>query len=427
MIVTNLFENLNLHCNWMISNYPLMCRNGQKTGYRAGNFDFSTFINLSPAQGHMSTAKTEGISEKPQILVVDDSKVIRRAAIKMFGNDYQVHEAVDGLDGWQQLQRNDAISVVFTDMSMPEMDGMELLANIRSSDDERLAALPVIMITGVGDTEDAKRMVFDAGATDFISKPFESIDLLSRAKSYARLNRKVVELEKKSGHDKLTGLFSVASFEEQGEKALSFALRHKLEISAVYLEIENFQDIYLAHGKSVAQQIIVAVGKRLKEVMRTEDVAARLGVAKYAALLPLTSEANARIVINRIRESINKLVFNTGREKIRVSLAAGYTTPNINEELDFTEMMEQADTALQKALKLSNGERIASYFEQEEAAKQEPVFTDDDLRTAFQHILDGAYYQIPDPVLQTLAERLTPFLDYVTNRSDTGRTGTDNS
>ena len=58
----------------------------------------------------------EEATEKPQILVVDDTKVIRRAAIKMLGEGYQVHEAVDGLDGWQQLQRNDAISVVFTDM-----------------------------------------------------------------------------------------------------------------------------------------------------------------------------------------------------------------------------------------------------------------------------------------------------------------------
>jgi diguanylate cyclase (GGDEF)-like protein len=366
-------------------------------------------------------------TEKPQILVVDDSKVIRRAAIKMLGDGYQVHEAVDGLDAWQKLQRNDAISVVFSDMQMPEMNGMELLANIRNSDDERLAGIPVIMVTGVGDTEEAKLRVFDAGATDFISKPFESIDLLSRAKSYARLNRKVVELEKKSGHDKLTGLFSVASFEEQGEKALSFALRHKLEITSVYLEIEDFQDIYLAHGKNVAQQIIVTVGKRLKEVMRTEDIAARLGVAKFAVLLPLTNEANARTVISRIRNNINKLVFNTGREKIRVSLAAGYTTPSMDEQMDFADIMQQADTALQKAMKRTSGEKIASFHDKEETVATKPSFTDDDIRTAFQHVIDGAYYQVPDLMLQLVADRLKPFLDYVASRSDTGRTGTDDS
>ncbi|UCB55600.1 MAG: diguanylate cyclase [Thiotrichales bacterium] len=369
----------------------------------------------------------EEVTEKPQILFVDDSKVIRRAAVKMLGKDYQIHEAVDGMDGWQQLQRNDAISVVFADMQMPEMGGMELLANIRNSDDDRLAALPVIIITGVGDTEEAKRAVFDAGATDFIAKPFESIDLLSRAKSYARLNRKVVELEKKTGYDKLTGLFSVAIFEEQGEKALSFALRHRLQISAVYLEIVNFQDIYLTHGKGVAQQIITTVGKRLKDVMRTEDIAARIGVAKYAALLPLTSEPNATIVIKRIRESVNKLVFNTGREKIRISLAAGYTSADVTEKQEFSEIMEQADTALQKALASSSGEKVCSFFDKEAVVETGKHFTDEDIHNAFQHVLDGAYFQVPDHMLQAVADKLTPFLDYVANRTDTGRTGTDNS
>jgi diguanylate cyclase (GGDEF)-like protein len=370
---------------------------------------------------------SEEVTEKPQILVVDDSKMVRRAVHKMLADGYHVHEAVNGMDAWQQLQRSDAISVVFTDMQMPEMNGMELLAKIRNSDNEHLAALPVIMITGADDTEDAKRTVFDAGATDFIAKPFESIDLLSRAKSYARLNRKVVELEKKSGHDKLTGLFSATSFEEQGEKALAFALRHKLKISAVYLEITDFQDIYLTHGKNVAQQIIVTVGKRLKDVMRTEDIAARLGVAKYAVLLPLTNNADSRVVIRRIRESINKLVFNTGSEKIRVSLAAGYTSPDLGEKLAFSEMMEQADSALQKAIGCSSGEKISSFFEQEGVVEQKPAFTDEDMRMAFQHILDGSYFQVPDNMLQTVAEKLDPFLDYVAKRTNTGRTGTDSS
>ncbi len=314
------------------------------------------------------------------------------------------------------------------------MDGLELLAKVRASEDERLAALPVIMITGVGDTEEAKRRVFDAGATDFISKPFESIDLLSRAKSYARLNRKVVELEKKTGHDKLTGLFSVASFEEQGTKALSFAIRHKLNISTVYLDIESFQDIYLSHGKNVAQQIIVAVGKRLKEIMRTEDVAARLGVSKYAVMLPLTSDVQSRIVITRIRESINKLVFNTGSEKIRVSLAAGFTSPAVSGELTFADIMEQADTALTRALDCKSGEKVANFLENEEAEAQQeavevqaPTITDADVEAAFQNILKGDYYQVPDYMLQAVADRITPFLDYVANQTDTGLTGTEHN
>ncbi|MBT8133609.1 MAG: response regulator, partial [Gammaproteobacteria bacterium] len=132
------------------------------------------------------------------------------------------------------LQNNSAISVVFTDLSMPNLNGMELLNNIRNSSNDQIANLPVIIMTGHDDSDSVKQEVFDAGATDFITKPFESIDLVSRAKAYARLSRKVVELEKKTGYDKLTGLYNANMLIEHGSKAYSFAHRHKLNISTVY-------------------------------------------------------------------------------------------------------------------------------------------------------------------------------------------------
>ena len=368
---------------------------------------------------------TEDSTEKPQVMVVDDSKVIRRAAIKMLSDDYQVHEAVDGKDGWQQLLRNDAISVVFTDMQMPEMNGIELLANIRGSDDERLAALPVIMITGIDDTDDAKRMVYESGATDFITKPFQSIDLLSRARSYASLNRKVTELEKDTSHDSLTGLYSVASYKEQGEKALAFALRHEVPMSTVFFEIEHIDDIYITHGKKVAQQIVVAVAKRLQAELRTEDIAARLGAAKYGALLPSTDGADACVVISRICDSINKLMFSTGQDRVSISLAAGYTTVEIGQQLDFLALITQADAALQMAMADNNGNKVIAFLEKER--NQAAAISNEDMAKAVQHILQGAYKRVPDNMLQAVADKLIPFLDYVANRSDTEMTGTDDS
>lgn len=375
----------------------------------------------------MSDQETSKPTDKPEILIVDDSKVIRRAAAKMLGDGYIVHEAVDGRDAWQLIQKNTAISVVFTDIQMPVMDGMELLSNIRESDAERIAGLPVIMITGQSDTDEIKQEVFDAGATDFITKPFGSIDLISRAKSYAQLNRKVVELEKQTGHDKLTGLFNASSLEEQGDKALSFAARHKLSISAVYLEIDGFQELFLSHGKKVAQQIIIAVGKRISRELRTEDVAARVGVAKYAFLLPLTNTTHARIVVDRVRESINKLIFDTGKEKLRIILAAGITSPEVDENLKFSDLMEQSDIALKRALG-KVGEKIASYVEEEkveEVIELQPAATDEDLQKAFKLILEGDYYKIERDHLDFLMERLTPFLVYMENQEDEDITGVD--
>lgn len=355
--------------------------------------------------------------EKPEVLVVDDSKVIRLAAKKMLGSEYTIHLAEDGLVGWELLQQNHSVSVVFTDLSMPNLNGMELLNNIRGSSNDHIANLPVIIMTGHDDSDSVKQDVFDAGATDFITKPFESIDLLSRAKAFARLSRKVVELEKKTGHDKLTGLFNANSLEEQGAKAFSFSSRHKLFISTVYFEIKDFQDFFLNYGKNVAQQIIVTVGQRLQEVMREEDIAARIGVAKYALVLPMTNKQKTEIVINRVRESINKLVFDTGKEKIRVNFVAGYTAPDLSGDGEFNDMLEQTEDALQRAIN-SSTEQVVCFDDEIEVDEPSVVITEQDIEQAFAHILEGNFYQIPEQHLAAVSERLSPFMQYVENQEE---------
>lgn len=366
---------------------------------------------------------TEQDPEKPEILIVDDSKVIRRAACKMLQQDYIVHEAVDGVDGWTQVQQNPAISVVFTDMQMPEMNGIEMLDKIRESEDEHIANLPVIMVTGRDDTEDAKLEVFEHGATDFISKPFESIDLISRAKAYARLTRKVVELEKQTGTDRLTGLANASCLEEQGAKALSFAHRHKLSISVVHFEIEGFQELFLSHGKNIAQQIIVATAGRLKEALRAEDLAARTGVARFALLLPVTCQATALTVINRIREVISKLVFDTGKEKIRIGVIAGYTTPELSDEVVFSDLLEQAESALESAR--DKPESKVEHYHHPVAEPEPTLLTEEELNAAMQKILDGQYYQIPEQHLSAVVEKVRAFMEYVDNQDRTQLTATD--
>lgn len=355
--------------------------------------------------------------DKPEVLVVDDSKVIRLAAKKMLGSDYIIHLAEDGLVGWEMLQQNDAISVVFTDLSMPNLDGMALLNKIRTAEKDHIANLPVIILTGHDDTESAKQTVFDAGATDFISKPFDSIDLVSRAKAYARLSQKVDELEKKISYDELTGLYNAASLEEQGAKAFSFASRHKLFISTVYFEIKDFQDCFLNHGKNVAQHIIVAVGKRLQEVMREEDLAARVGVAKYALVLPMTNKQSTEIVINRVCENMNKLVFNTGKEKIRIKFVAGYTTPGLNVDIKFKELLERADEALLRALD-SSSEQVVCFDDAIKVEDLPVAVSEKEVELAFEHILAGNFYQIPEHHLATVIERLSPFMQYVENQKE---------
>jgi len=149
--------------------------------------------------------------------------------------------------------------------------------------------------------------------------------------------------------------------------------------------------------------------------MREEDIAARLCVAKYALILPMTNKQQTVRVIERVRESINKLVFDTGKEKIRVNFVAGYSSPDLSGEISYDEMVEQADDALQRAI-VSITDHVICFDDENEVDEPELVITEQDIEDAFAHILEGNFYQIPEAHLSAVVERFSPFLQYVDNQ-----------
>src|SRR5688500_10123325 len=87
----------------------------------------------------------------PRILVVDDSKLMLKAAQKMLGGEFDVITAGDGADAWDLLERDNTIHVVFSDLEMPNCNGYELLHKIRTASDPELQRMPVIVVTGAED------------------------------------------------------------------------------------------------------------------------------------------------------------------------------------------------------------------------------------------------------------------------------------
>ena len=128
----------------------------------------------------IDSSVSQGASEtdnKPVILIVDDSRLMRHAIKKILNKDFVCLQAVDGEDGWQKLTEDDSIQLVFSDLSMPVLDGYGLLERIRKADDSRISALPVIVITGNEENAGAKEKALQFGATDFITKPFQTVQL----------------------------------------------------------------------------------------------------------------------------------------------------------------------------------------------------------------------------------------------------------
>ncbi|WP_274522282.1 response regulator [Ectothiorhodospira mobilis] len=115
------------------------------------------------------------------VLVVDDSRVMRQALKKILGPVYHVHEAADGEAAWEVLQAQTDIGCVFTDLSMPRLDGYGLLQRIRESGEARLQRLPVVVITGNEDDTATRTRAASCGADDVVMKPFRAGQILDTA------------------------------------------------------------------------------------------------------------------------------------------------------------------------------------------------------------------------------------------------------
>ncbi len=303
------------------------------------------------------------------MLIVDDSRVIRRAAVKILQKDYDIVEAEDGEDAWDVLQKNPKISVVFSDLGMPKLDGFELLDRIRNSPDATIAKMPVIIITGAEESDGTKEKVLKLGATDFIVKPFDSISLKTRASAHINYRNEVQELEKNIARDKLTGLLTASAFTQQCEQQLAYARRHSTEVALVRLDIDHFAEVFVKQGQAVSEKILMKVAAFINEGKRIEDVAARVGVARFGLLLPNSDMGGAEAVVKRICQQVARLKLKTGKDMYKIQFSAGITAPGLVETgISFNRLLKQAESALK--ISIDNGGGNIIRFEGKSVAEK---------------------------------------------------------
>ena len=127
----------------------------------------------------------DGLPDKPRVLVVDDNADIREYVASLLSGDYLVQTAVDGLDGLEQARALPP-DLVLTDVMMPRMDGFELLAALQA--DPVTLGVPVVMLSARAG-EEGTLQGLDAGADDYLVKPFTARELLARVRSNLELDR----------------------------------------------------------------------------------------------------------------------------------------------------------------------------------------------------------------------------------------------
>lgn len=230
-----------------------------------------------------------------KILIVDDEEVVCKLFAEMLMQyGYQAVTETDGnrLMGHLWATRFD---VVLLDLMMPDINGIDLLRQIKQSFEE----LPVIIITGHGSIETAVESM-QAGASDFVTKPVESsvLDIrIQKAIEYAHTKRL-------ANTDGLTGLYNYRSFQERLEQEVERANRYRRALSLIMIDIDYFKRYNDTYGHPQGDSILVEVALALRQLSRTSDIVARYGGEEFAMILPETDLANAEALGQRLREYV---------------------------------------------------------------------------------------------------------------------------
>lgn len=299
----------------------------------------------------------------PHLLIIDDSRQVRAALAKNVKPVYDIVEAVDGEEGWKLLLSDTRIKVVISDLSMPTLDGYELLQRIRGHDTARVRDVPVIMISG-GEDEAARKRAADLGATDFIAKGIGSAELLARLEALTQLAQAKEELDasrvavaEQATTDPLTQLFTMGFMVKQGSAMYSYARRHSLTLAVLRLGLDNFGAVRAKVGDTIADQIVVAVARLLDSRMRKEDCVARTGAAEFGIMSPATTGEAAARFAQRVAEEIRAAKITWQGQKIAISVSIG-ACDSVSETVEsFADLLVIAQQRMQQAF-AAGGDRV---------------------------------------------------------------------
>lgn len=371
-----------------------------------------------------SAAKKEKAGDRVRVLVVDDSRVIRKAIGKILGDEFDLVEAEDGESGWQRLLQDEQIELVVADVEMPKLDGYALVCRIRAADPERVRTVPVIVITGAHDDITRDR-AFACGATDFITKPIDAQQLLARTRAHAKVDQVMptfgetsLNVEDPTAVDPLTQLHSRRYFLQRGIQDLSYAKRHNTPVSLLRADLDNFRALYREYGDHVCDEMLVWLAKIINSFTRTEDTSARIGGGEFALLAPATNRADAAALAERLREAVAREPFKHEDQSVPLTVSLGLATFGQDAADTIEGLLATANQRLTLA-KADGGNRLGVDYQDEVAAPEQTVMEEPDLETALKMLADGRGGELT-PYLPDLLARLMPLLELSNTELDLG-------
>ncbi|BCS98667.1 diguanylate cyclase response regulator [Desulfoluna limicola] len=284
-----------------------------------------------------------------KILVAEDDPISRRVLeANLIKWGYDITLAVNGREALDIIRQPDPPSLLISDWMMPQMDGLMLCREIRKLDIKRY--IYVILLTTRGEKRDIIQGL-EAGADDFLTKPFNQEELKYRI----RIGERIINLEHRiltmANTDPLTGIMNRRAFMERLGQETGRAHRHQTQLSFILSDIDHFKQVNDTHGHQTGDLVLQCFSKTLKKSLRPYDFLGRYGGEEFVVGMPETDEAQAQCAAERLRKEVEEMeiILPNDSGLLRITASFGTATCAIKSREEMASFIKRADDALYRA------------------------------------------------------------------------------
>jgi two-component system, cell cycle response regulator len=263
-----------------------------------------------------------------RVLAAEDNPVFQSMLKTMLTRwGYEAVIARSGTEAWRVVESGDAPRLAVLDWMMPGMDGVEICRRIRAANREPY--IYILLLTARTESQDLIEGM-DAGADDYLTKPFSAHELRVRLHAGRRILNLQEELlqarealRDQATHDGLTGLLNRTSILDKLDEELSRSARNGTPVSVLMADLDRFKSINDSCGHLAGDAVLREAARRLKSAARRYDSVGRYGGEEFLVVLPGCDAADAAVQGERMREAIGGAPFLAPSQPVPVTASLG--------------------------------------------------------------------------------------------------------
>jgi two-component system, cell cycle response regulator len=299
-----------------------------------------------------------------RVLVAEDDAMFRRILQSWLENwGYWVTIAGDGARAWRILQQDFPPQVLILDWIMPEISGLELCRKVRERNQSPYQY--ILLATAKDGKQDLVRGL-EAGADDYLTKPFDRSELQARLRACNRiltLQDSQIQAQEllrfQATHDQLTGVLNRAEILETLRRELSSAAETASFTGVLMMDIDHFKRINDNYGHLAGDMVLKEVTQRITRAVRGYDSVGRYGGEEFVVVMPDCSRDQIDQSAERVRSAVdNGPVLIQGLEVV-VTISIGAAVIGNGSTSD-TEVLAAADRALYRAKEIGRNRTVLS-------------------------------------------------------------------